>query len=74
MVTAPEVLIALEPNNPANYRTTTTEGEQAEEYTGPVMSVREELEFLRAQVRALMEKLKMTPEGGWPVWDGSAET
>lgn len=74
VVTAPEVLIALGSNNPANYTTTTTEGEQVGEYTGPVMNVREELEFLRAQVRALMEKLKMTPEGGWPVWDGSAET
>ena len=36
------------------------------------IDVFEELEFLRAQVRGLMEKLKMTPEGGWEVWDGSA--
>lgn len=35
------------------------------------ISVFDELEFLRAQVRGLMEKLKMTPEGGWEVWDGS---
>ena len=39
---------------------------------GQQINVGEELVFLRAQVRALMEKLKMTPEGGWPVWDGSA--
>lgn len=49
-------------------------GEEILEYIGPVLNVREELEFLRAQVRALMEKLKMSPEGGWPVWDGSTET
>ena len=49
-------------------------GEEITEYIGPVVDVGEELAFLRAQVRALMEKLKMTPEGGWPVWDGSAET
>ena len=36
-----------------------------------VINVGEELVFLRAQVKALMEKLKMSPEGGWPVWDGS---
>jgi len=36
------------------------------------ISVFEELEFLRAQVRRCLEKLKMTPEGGWEVWDGSA--
>ena len=41
---------------------------------GATIDVGEELEFLRAQVRALMEKLKMSPEGGWPVWDGSTET
>ena len=38
------------------------------------IEVREELEFLRSQLRELMEKLKMTPTGGWEVWDGSAET
>lgn len=38
---------------------------------GITIDVGEELVFLRAQVKALMEKLKMVPEGGWPVWDGS---
>jgi len=42
------------------------------EYSGEVIDVGKELEFLRAQVRAVMEKLKMVPEGGWEVWDGSA--
>ena len=39
-----------------------------------VIDVGAELEFLKAQVRALMEKLRMAPEGGWEVWDGSSET
>ena len=38
------------------------------------IEVREELEFLRDQVRQVMERLKMVPEGGWEVWDGSTET
>lgn len=38
---------------------------------GKVIDVAEELQFLRAQVQAVMERLKMAPEGGWPVWDGS---
>ena len=49
-------------------------GEETNEYIGPVIDVGAELQFLRAQVRALMEKLKMAPEEGWPVWDGSTET
>jgi hypothetical protein len=52
----------LEESNSSNYSEETG-------YTGPVLNVKEELLFLRAQVRALMEKLKMTPEDGWPVWD-----
>ena len=36
------------------------------------IDVFEELVFLRAQMRAVMGKLKMTPEGGQEVWDGSA--
>jgi hypothetical protein len=65
--------IYLEPDNPVHYSSVrnTETGAETTEYIGPVLDVREELEFLRAQVRALMEKLKMTPEGGWPVWDGS---
>ena len=39
-------------------------------YVGAVIDVGEELKFLRAQVQAMSETLKMTPEGGWPVWDG----
>ena len=68
--------IMLEPDNPIHYSSVrnTETGEETKEYIGPVMNVRDELEFLRNQVRALMEKLKMTPEGGWEVWDGSTET
>ena len=47
-------------------------GEETKEYIGPVLDVRKELEFLRAQLRDLMEKLKMAPEGGWEVWDGES--
>ena len=36
------------------------------------ISVFEELYFLRNQLRATMEKLRLTPEGGWEVWDGSS--
>lgn len=75
-VWTPEIKICLEQDNPVHFspvRNVET-GEETLEYIGPVLDVREELEFLRAQVRALMEKLKMTPEGGWPVWDGSTET
>ena len=75
-VNGTSVLITLEPDNPAHYRFVrdAETGEESKEYVGPVINVRDELEFLRTQVRALMEKLKMTPEGGWEVWDGSTET
>jgi hypothetical protein len=71
--TARDVLITVDPDDASNWQPTNGD-EEAVLYTGPVISVREELVFLRAQVRALMERLKMTPEGGWPVWDGSDET
>ena len=76
VVTGPGYRIMLEPDNPVHYSSVqcADTGEETKEYIGPVLDVREELEFLRAQVRALMEKLKMSPEGGWPVWDGSTET
>ena len=70
-VQAPTVLLSLEASNPDHYVETTRDGESVKEYKGPTMDVGEELRFLRAQVQALMERLKMTPEGGWPVWDGS---
>ena len=75
-VTSNSLLISLEPDNPIHYSSVRNAetGEETKEYIGPVVNVGEELEFLRAQVRILMEKLKMTPEGGWEVWDGSTET
>ena len=69
---ATNLKLMLEPDNPAHYITTKRDGESDTQYTGPVLDVAEELLFLRAQVRALMEKLKMSPEGGWPVWDGES--
>ena len=65
------VRLLLEPDNPDHYISRTKDGESVTEYSGPVIDLVEELQFLRAQVQALMERLKMTPEGGWPVWDGS---
>ena len=67
--------IALESNNPDHYVSLASKDEAGvteKAYKGPEMDVAEELLFLRAQVRALMEKLKMSPEGGWPVWDGES--
>jgi hypothetical protein len=66
-ITASNVVFQLEETNSTNYSEETG-------YTGPVLNVKEELQFLCDQVRAVMERLKMTPEGGWPVWDGSTET
>lgn len=73
-VTGPEFRIMLEPENPNHYSSVrdAETGEETNAYNGPVIDVGEELVFLRAQLRALMEKLKMVPEGGWEVWDGSA--
>ena len=48
--------------------------EGLERKEGQVIEVGAELQFLRDQVRSLMERLKMTPEGGWEVWDGSTES
>lgn len=58
----------------ANWSTQFVDGEETATYIGPVINVREELEFLRTQVRALMEKLRMSPESGWPVWDGDSSS
>ena len=64
VVHSQNLVLELEEPNANNYSPETG-------YTGPTINVREELQFLRDQVRSLMEKLKMSPEGGWPVWDGS---
>lgn len=47
--------------------------EGLERASGPVIDVANELAFLRDQVRIVLEKLRMTPEAGWGVWDGSSE-
>lgn len=69
--TASGVVLQLEADNPDNYVDQKKGDESVPVYVGPTLNVGEELAFLRAQVRTVMEKLKMTPEGGWPVWDGS---
>lgn len=66
------IRFVINEDGPASYRyTLKADPARSDQRT---IEVREELEFLRAQVRALMERLKMVPEGGWEVWDGSAET
>jgi hypothetical protein len=72
--TASAYLIALEPDNPAHYvnEDQGLEELEASKYKGPTLDVGSELQFLREQLRQTMERLKMTPDGGWEVWDGSA--
>lgn len=65
------LIINTDASNPDSWNTVERDGESISTYTGPVLDVGAELVFLRSQVRALMERLKMTPEGGWPVWSGS---
>lgn len=74
-VTAPNMFIQTEPDKAEHYssvRDLETD-QEIKEYIGPVLNVREELAFLRAQIQLVMERLKMAPEQGWPVWDGSDE-
>ena len=71
-ITSPNFFIALEADNAESYELV-DEPELGSQkvYRGSVLNVREELEFLRTQLRQTMEKLKMVPDGGWEVWDGS---
>ena len=73
-VTTPNVFIMTEADNPSHYSSVRNSetGEDSKEYKGPMLNVLDELVFLRAQIRSLMEKLKMTPDGGWEVWDGES--
>ena len=74
--TSNRLMLATEADKPEHYSPVKNAetGEETSEYIGPVVDVGEELKFLRTQLRQTMEKLKMTPEGGWEVWDGSTET
>ena len=67
-------MLQLEPNNPANFQTVTDGEESTTEYIGPELDVLQALVALKNEVQRLEEKLKMVPEGGWEVWDGSSET
>lgn len=74
--TGRKILLRTEANDPDKWNSSSSsslEDATGADY-GRFIDVGVELAFLRAQVRALMEKLKMTPEGGWPVWDGSDES
>ena len=67
------LFLRLNPDDLDQYQTVCDEesGKETTVYTGSYIDVREELVFLRAQVKALMEKVGIAPAGGWPVWDGS---
>ena len=59
--------IALESDNSDHYVQAASreeDGATEQMYKGPALNVGEELLSLKAQVRSLMEKLNMTPEGG----------
>ena len=60
----------VDTNGPSSFDLTLTRGQDARSWKSQI-SVFEELLFLREQLRAAMEKLRLTPEGGWEVWDGS---
>lgn len=72
----PNVRIMLEPEVNENYTLykSSESQEEVRKYVGPVLDVKTELQFLRQQLRETMEKLKMVPEGGWEVWDGSSDS
>ena len=65
-VTGPSLKLMLEADKTEHYSSVkdAETGGETTEYIGPVVDVGEELILLRAQVRALMERLKMEPEGG----------
>lgn len=42
-------------------------------YSGPELSLLSEIVRLESLVKELYEKLRMAPEGGWPVWDGNED-
>ena len=78
-VTPSNVILNLEPDNDANYTTTASANEEGDTvehrvYNGPTLDVKEEIFLIKAALREVMDKLRMTPPGGWEVWDGSSES
>jgi len=56
-------------SDPQFYRATP----DGEDYVGPSLSIVDEIVRLEALVKELYEKLRMNPDGGWPVWDGNED-
>ena len=61
--------LALVSSDPSHYRVTTDDVN----YDGPVISLLDEIIRLEALVKELYDKLRMSPEAGWPVWDGNED-
>ena len=68
---ASSLMLQLEPDNPANFKTVGDGEESTSEYIGPELDVLQALVALKNEVQLLEEKLKMAPSSGWEVWDGS---
>ena len=75
VVTPSKLLLEADPNNPdlIEHKAQEPDGSVERVYKGEYVDVLEELKFLRAQLRYTMERLKIAPDGGWEVWDGSSE-
>lgn len=67
---ASSLMLQLESDNPANFKTVSDGEESTSEYIGPELNVLDALVALKNEVQRLEEKLKMVPETGWEVWDG----
>lgn len=68
---ASSLMLQLEPDNPANFRTVGDGEESTTEYVGPELDVLQALVALKDEVQRLEEKLNMVPSAGWDVWDGT---
>ena len=73
-VNGASIVLHLEADNPASYIVTTdAEGNETPVYNGPTLDVKQEFDLVEQALSEVMEKLRMTPPAGWPVWDGSDE-
>ena len=61
--------LALVSSDPSHYRVTTDDVH----YDGPVVSLVDEIIRLESLVKELYDRLRMSPEAGWPVWDGNED-
>ena len=66
-VEAPD--LSLVSRDSSYYRST----DSGVEYSGPSLSLVKEITRLEGLVKELYERLRMTPETGWEVWDGNPD-